>query len=94
MTCPVMILEGHDDWCFSAEFISHNHLVSGGRDGNVKVWNVMPDSDPILRQPLLTRKEHERKVRDLKYNPNIQVANCTIISHQKRALLLYLQTIT
>jgi len=69
-----IVLEGHSDWCFSAEFISSDLLISGGRDGDVKLWNVSNESNQfIVKKPLLTRREHLRKVRDLKFNNNLKI---------------------
>jgi len=68
---PKMILKGHKDWVFSCEFIAPTRLASAGRDCSVRAWDISPESDKqeiCERKPLFTRKEHSKKVRDLKYN--------------------------
>lgn len=36
---PVHVLAGHEHWIFSASFLTEDRLVTGSRDGTVKVWD-------------------------------------------------------
>eukprot|EP01114_Cavostelium_apophysatum_P014870 TRINITY_DN3956_c0_g1_i1.p1 TRINITY_DN3956_c0_g1~~TRINITY_DN3956_c0_g1_i1.p1 ORF type:complete len:416 (-),score=74.54 TRINITY_DN3956_c0_g1_i1:57-1304(-) len=66
---PKFILEGHQDWVFAAEFVTPEVLVSGGRDCTVKIWKLNePEDQLVVKKALVTRREHAKKVRDLKYN--------------------------
>jgi len=74
LNSAVMSLHGHDDWVFAAEFLSKELLISAGRDSLVKLWNIsMEDNLVSIRNPLVSRKEHERKIRDLKFNHKTKI---------------------
>jgi len=70
---PTCLLKGHHDWVFGSKFLDDNYLVSASRDSTVSLWKVMhetPDhSSPIpILEPVLTRKEHNTKVRAIGYH--------------------------
>ncbi|KAJ3218970.1 DDB1- and CUL4-associated factor 12 [Dinochytrium kinnereticum] len=76
---PLAILSGHSDMVFSVGWVSDNVLVSGSRDTTVKLWSLTDEhlqsnvrtvngSKVSIFGPLLSKKEHCGKVRDLKYN--------------------------
>ncbi|KAJ3102620.1 DDB1- and CUL4-associated factor 12 [Phlyctochytrium planicorne] len=78
---PLAILSGHADMVFSVSWISDSILVSGSRDTTVKLWSLTEENkrfevtavngNPIsIFQPLVSKKEHCGKVRDLKFNCN------------------------
>jgi len=78
---PVAILQGHLDWVFASKFLEDRIIVSASRDNAVCLWRIPPDGDTAMTdsdntpisnqvpvvQPLLTRKEHTKKVRALQY---------------------------
>jgi WD repeat-containing protein 40A len=69
---PVALLQGHLDWVFAAKFLEDNIIASASRDSTVCLWKAPLEIDennvvPIM-QPLITRKEHTKKVRALQYN--------------------------
>jgi len=74
---PVGIMYGHSDLVFSLTWVTDTVLVSGSRDGSMRVWSV--DSTvaatlstiniPIqVRFPVLSREEEKTRVRDLSLN--------------------------
>ncbi|KAF9194911.1 hypothetical protein BGZ50_005544 [Haplosporangium sp. Z 11] len=74
---PIGVMYGHTDLVFSLTWVSDTVLVSGSRDGSMRVWTMgspvittLPSvSGPIqARLPVLTRTEDNTKVRDLAYN--------------------------
>ncbi|CAI7870404.1 unnamed protein product [Closterium sp. NIES-54] len=63
---PVAILQSHENWMFAAAWVGDSHLITGSRDSTVKLWSIC--SDEFLNQsPIVTRTDHDDKVRDLKY---------------------------
>lgn len=64
---PVQMLENHDDWIFAMEWLTDTVLATGSRDTTVKVWSVDSDGPSTNTQPLVERRDHAGKVRDLKY---------------------------
>eukprot|EP00897_Mesotaenium_endlicherianum_P003484 jgi/Mesen1/3163/ME000184S02227 len=64
---PVALLAKHEDWLFSAAWITDNLLVTGSRDHTVKLWSIggqkFFDEDPVI-----DTTQHSDKVRDLKYD--------------------------
>ncbi|KAK3837236.1 MAG: WD40-repeat-containing domain protein [Linnemannia elongata] len=74
---PVGIMYGHADLVFSLTWVTDTVLVSGSRDGSMRVWSVdspvmatLPSvTVPIeVRFPVLSREEEKTKVRDLSLN--------------------------
>ncbi|KAF8944029.1 DDB1- and CUL4-associated factor 12 [Haplosporangium gracile] len=74
---PVGIMYGHADLVFSLTWITDTVLVSGSRDGSMRVWSMdssvmatLPSvTVPIdVRFPVLSREEEKTKVRDLSLN--------------------------
>ncbi|KAG0259067.1 DDB1- and CUL4-associated factor 12 [Mortierella polycephala] len=74
---PMGVMYGHTDLVFSLEWVTDTILVSGSRDGSMRVWTMGSPvittlssvSGPIqARLPVLTRTEDNTKVRDLSYN--------------------------
>ncbi|KAI8853554.1 WD40-repeat-containing domain protein [Chytridium lagenaria] len=76
---PLAILSGHSDMVFSVAWLSDNVLVSGSRDTTLKMWSLTDEylqttvqgvnnATVSIYQPVLTKKEHCGKVRDLKFN--------------------------
>ena len=74
---PRMQLVGNEDWMFSCCWTNRHRILSGSRDCTVRIWSTEADSasnsseanEPFeCRQPLLTRREHTDKIRDMKYN--------------------------
>jgi len=75
---PVMIGKGHTDWSFCVDFVNDEVVVSGSRDRGVCAWKI-PKSDAAgieddttdsvpFEFPLMSKTEHEGKVRDLRVN--------------------------
>eukprot|EP01095_Lingulamoeba_sp_RSL-Kostka_P014516 TRINITY_DN634_c1_g1_i1.p1 TRINITY_DN634_c1_g1~~TRINITY_DN634_c1_g1_i1.p1 ORF type:complete len:434 (-),score=87.15 TRINITY_DN634_c1_g1_i1:45-1346(-) len=45
---PMLLLEGHKDWIFGAEYISENIIVTASRDKTIKLWSTnFKQSQPI-----------------------------------------------
>ncbi|KAG0287353.1 DDB1- and CUL4-associated factor 12 [Linnemannia gamsii] len=74
---PVGIMYGHADLVFSLTWVTDTVLVSGSRDGSMRVWSMhspvmatLPSvTVPIeVRFPVLSREEEKTKVRDLSLN--------------------------
>ncbi|OAQ23167.1 WD40 repeat-like protein [Linnemannia elongata AG-77] len=74
---PVGIMYGHADLVFSLTWVTDTVLVSGSRDGSMRVWSMdspvmatLPSVNvPIeVRFPVLSREEEATKVRDLSLN--------------------------
>ena len=74
---PVGIMYGHADLVFSLTWVTDTVLVSGSRDGSMRVWSMdspvmvtLPSvTAPIdVRFPVLSREEEKTKVRDLSLN--------------------------
>ncbi|KAF9130537.1 DDB1- and CUL4-associated factor 12 [Linnemannia schmuckeri] len=74
---PVGIMYGHADLVFSLTWVTDTVLVSGSRDGSMRVWSMdssvmatLPSvTVPIdVRFPVLSREEENIKVRDLSLN--------------------------
>ncbi|KAG0379916.1 DDB1- and CUL4-associated factor 12 [Mortierella sp. AD032] len=74
---PVGIMYGHADLVFSLTWVTDTVLVSGSRDGSMRVWSMdspvmtsLPSvTVPIeVRFPVLSREEERTKVRDLSLN--------------------------
>ncbi|CAG8764762.1 12134_t:CDS:2, partial [Acaulospora morrowiae] len=73
---------GHSDLVFSVAWIDDDHLVSGSRDGTIRLWSMesniisemqlLPRKYINVHQCLLIRSEWSGKVRDLQFNPNTQ----------------------
>ncbi|CAI7861192.1 unnamed protein product [Closterium sp. NIES-53] len=60
------IVQSHENWMFAAAWVGDSHLITGSRDSTVKLWSIC--SDEFLNQsPIVTRTDHDDKVRDLKY---------------------------
>lgn len=88
---PVAILTGHSDWVFASEFVRHDVLISGSRDSTVKVWSFSDEQfttddfesglplaqHPSRLSPVITRKEHEAKVRALQCHQQVN-SFCTL----------------
>ncbi|KAF9546906.1 DDB1- and CUL4-associated factor 12 [Mortierella hygrophila] len=74
---PVGIMYGHADLVFSLTWVTDTVLVSGSRDGSMRVWSM---ESPVMatlasvtvpinvRFPVLSREEEKTKVRDLSLN--------------------------
>ncbi|CAG9463105.1 unnamed protein product [Pedinophyceae sp. YPF-701] len=67
---PVTTLVGHLDWVFGIKFLSSTRLATCSRDHTIKVWDVSTDGsydtydpDAASRPPLVTRWDHQGKVR-------------------------------
>ncbi|KAF9910861.1 hypothetical protein EC991_005324 [Linnemannia zychae] len=74
---PVGIMYGHADLVFSLTWVTDTVLVSGSRDGSMRVWSLdspviatLPSvTIPIeVRVPVISREEEKTKVRDLSLN--------------------------
>ncbi|KAF9923215.1 DDB1- and CUL4-associated factor 12 [Linnemannia zychae] len=74
---PVGIMYGHNDLVFSLTWVSDTVLVTGSRDGSMRVWSMDSSVMTILpsviapievRFPILSRNEKKAKVRDLSLN--------------------------
>ncbi|CAJ0639515.1 7650_t:CDS:2 [Entrophospora sp. SA101] len=73
---------GHNDLVFSVEWLDDDHVVSGSRDGTIRLWSIqskivselpiLPNKYINVHQSLLTRSGNIGKVRDLKYNPKTE----------------------
>lgn len=37
---PMHLLAGHKNWVFAADFVARDTLVTGSRDGTIKVWSL------------------------------------------------------
>ncbi|CAG8503197.1 24131_t:CDS:2 [Dentiscutata erythropus] len=80
---PVIVFSGHNDLVFSVAWLDDSHVVSGSRDGTVRLWSIeskiteemslFPNKFVNVHQPLLTRSEHGGKVRDLQFNSKTDV---------------------
>eukprot|EP01124_Arcella_intermedia_P024266 TRINITY_DN4042_c0_g1_i2.p1 TRINITY_DN4042_c0_g1~~TRINITY_DN4042_c0_g1_i2.p1 ORF type:complete len:339 (-),score=48.01 TRINITY_DN4042_c0_g1_i2:329-1315(-) len=65
---PVVVLTGHEDWSFCCSFVGEDRVISGSRDRTVCLWSVARVSSnegTTLREPLITKVEHQGKVRAL-----------------------------
>lgn len=61
------VLAGHEHWIFSASFLTEDRLVTGSRDGTVKVWDCSKARWPeAATKPLASGHLVEDKVRDVK----------------------------
>ncbi|CAJ0844163.1 2831_t:CDS:10 [Entrophospora sp. SA101] len=79
---PVAVFAGHNDLVFSVEWLDDDHVVSGSRDGTIRLWSIqskivselpiLPNKYINVHQSLLTRSGNIGKVRDLKYNPKTE----------------------
>ncbi|RIA88504.1 WD40-repeat-containing domain protein [Glomus cerebriforme] len=79
---PVAIFSGHNDLVFSVAWLDDYHLVSGSRDGTIRLWSIeskiisemplLPNKYINVHQPLLARSEFAGKVRDLQFNPKTE----------------------
>ncbi|KAF9306966.1 hypothetical protein BGZ74_001590, partial [Mortierella antarctica] len=76
---PVGMMYGHTDLVFALTWVSDTVLVSGSRDGSMRVWStesgVLASLQAVSREvevrlPVLTRAEDKTKVRDLAFNKN------------------------
>ncbi|KAG0088481.1 DDB1- and CUL4-associated factor 12, partial [Podila epicladia] len=76
---PVGMMYGHSDLVFALTWVSDTVLVSGSRDGSMRVWStesaVLASLQAVSREvevrlPVLTRAEDKTKVRDLAFNKN------------------------
>ncbi|KAF9438902.1 DDB1- and CUL4-associated factor 12 [Entomortierella beljakovae] len=74
---PMGMMYGHTDLVFSLEWISDTILVTGSRDGSMRVWSmdspVLTTLDAVsrdieVRLSTIIRKEERTKVRDLALN--------------------------
>ncbi|KAG0289448.1 DDB1- and CUL4-associated factor 12 [Linnemannia gamsii] len=74
---PVGIMYGHSDLVFSLTWVTDTVLISGSRDGSMRVWSMdssvmatLPSvTVPIeVRFPVLSQEEKKTKVRDLSLN--------------------------
>jgi WD40 repeat protein len=67
--------QGHKDWVFASAYLNSHLIASGSRDGTVKLWSTKKQSSaetPLKGEALITRKQHNGKVRDLKYNSHLE----------------------
>ncbi|CAI2187944.1 9463_t:CDS:2 [Funneliformis geosporum] len=79
---PVAVFSGHSDLVFSVAWLDDDHLVSGSRDGTIRLWSIeskiisemplLPNKYINVHQPLLTRSEFSGRVRDLQFNPRTE----------------------
>ncbi|GBC45853.1 uncharacterized protein OCT59_013715 [Rhizophagus irregularis] len=79
---PVAVFSGHSDLVFSVAWLDDYHLVSGSRDGTIRLWSIeskiisemplLPNKYINVHQPLLSRSELGGKVRDLQFNPKTE----------------------
>ncbi|CAG8608675.1 5103_t:CDS:2 [Funneliformis caledonium] len=79
---PIAVFSGHSDLVFSVAWLDDDHLVSGSRDGTIRLWSIeskiisemplLPNKYINVHQPLLTRSEFSGRVRDLQFNPRTE----------------------
>jgi len=67
---PLMILTGHRDWSFCTEFLTEDRVISGSRDCSVSMWSATDLEGSWTRDPIITKTEHQGKVRSLAVNSN------------------------
>eukprot|EP00164_Ancoracysta_twista_P011241 GFYU01017268.1.p1 GENE.GFYU01017268.1~~GFYU01017268.1.p1 ORF type:complete len:437 (-),score=-14.21 GFYU01017268.1:70-1380(-) len=78
---PVAVLEGHKDWIFASVWLSETILCTASRDRTVKLWMMSQRSKGKL---LISREEHDNKVRDLSFNlDTMQLASLSADSYLK-----------
>ncbi|KAF9131727.1 DDB1- and CUL4-associated factor 12 [Mortierella sp. 14UC] len=85
---PVGIMYGHADLVFSLTWVTDTVLVSGSRDGSMRVWSMdspvmttLPSvTVPIeVRFPVLSRGEEKTKVRDLSLNKGTGISKLKLV---------------
>ncbi|CAG8729561.1 22871_t:CDS:2 [Cetraspora pellucida] len=102
---PVIVFSGHNDLVFSVAWLDDSHVVSGSRDGTVRLWSIeskiisemplLPNKFINVHQPLLTRSECGGKVRDLQFNSKTnQIMTLSTAGYVKLWDASYLNSIT
>ncbi|KAF9209997.1 DDB1- and CUL4-associated factor 12 [Haplosporangium sp. Z 27] len=74
---PVGMMYGHKGLVFALTWVSDTVLVTGGRDGSMRVWSMASPALTVIpsvrheiqvRLPEITRAERNTRVRDLAFN--------------------------
>lgn len=73
---PYAIFRGHTDCCFSLDWLDDTRLVTGSRDGTLRLWNasenvvaqhpVLLESSVQVHEHVASRSENRGRIRDLK----------------------------
>ncbi|GAQ78720.1 Notchless-like WD40 repeat-containing protein [Klebsormidium nitens] len=65
---PLQVLSKHQDWLFGTAWVTDSMLVSGSRDGTIKLWSCRAGRKFVNTQPKASRADHRGKVRDVGYS--------------------------